>query len=59
MRGSNEIVHDSDIEVFVDNGIATTFKNRFYRTGEEFEIFEKFDMMPSRSKGMKPHRNIV
>ena len=29
LRGSNEFIHDSDIHVMVENGIATTPKNRF------------------------------
>lgn len=41
MRGSYEIVHDSDIGVSVKNGIAKTVKNRFVEKGRFFEIFEK------------------
>ncbi len=41
MRGSYEIVHDSDIAVSVSNGIAETVKNRFLEKGRTFEIFDK------------------
>jgi predicted ATP-dependent serine protease len=39
MRGSYEIVHDSDIAVRVENGIATTTKNRFKEKGMQFGVF--------------------
>lgn len=41
MRGSYEIVHDSDVAVAVSSGIAETVKNRFLEKGRKFEIFEK------------------
>ena len=41
MRGSYEIVYDSDIAVKVENGIATTTKNRFKEMGVSLEVFEK------------------
>lgn len=41
MRGSNEIVHDSDIAVSVTDGVASTTKNRFLEKGRTYEIFEK------------------
>jgi hypothetical protein len=41
MRGSYEIVHDSDIAVAVSNGIAETVKNRFLEKGRNYEIFEQ------------------
>lgn len=37
IRGSYEIVHDSDIEVRVDKGIAITNKNRFGKVDQEFD----------------------
>jgi hypothetical protein len=43
IRGSNEIVHDSDIEISVSNGIAKTEKNRFLEKNRTYEIFEKDD----------------
>ena len=39
MRGSYEIVHDCDIEVKVENGIATTTKNRFKEKGMTMNVF--------------------
>ena len=39
MRGSNEILHDSDMAVQVHDGIATTTKNRFKKSGMEFRVF--------------------
>ena len=41
MRGSYEIIHDSDMAVSVSRGIAETVKNRFLEKGRTFEIFEK------------------
>lgn len=41
MRGSYEIIHDSDIAIRVSNGVAETIKNRFLEKGRLFEIFEK------------------
>lgn len=40
MRGSYEIVHDSDIAVAVSKGVAVTIKNRFLEKGKQFEIFK-------------------
>jgi hypothetical protein len=39
MRGSQEIIHDADITVKVENGIAETTKNRFSPRGTEFRVF--------------------
>jgi predicted ATP-dependent serine protease len=39
MRGSNEIIHDADIEVIVANGLATTHKNRFKEKYNELKVF--------------------
>jgi Mn-containing catalase len=39
MRGSNEIVHDADIAVKVENGIAITTKNRFKERDMQFKVF--------------------
>jgi len=39
MRGSYEIVHDADIAVKVEEGLATTIKNRFKHTGKVFSVF--------------------
>jgi len=41
MRGSYEIVHDSDIAVEVSKGIGETIKNRFAEKGKRFIIFKR------------------
>ena len=43
IRGSYQIVHDSDITVKVNNGIAITTKNRFKQKGTEFDIFAAYN----------------
>ena len=53
MRGSNEIVHDSDIAVAVSNGVAETIKNRFEEKGRQFRIFNS-----DNGKGLS-FRNII
>ena len=40
MRGSYEIVHDCDIAVKVENGVASTTKNRFKEKGLTLSVFE-------------------
>ena len=40
MRGSYEIVHDCDIAVKIESGVAITTKNRFKEKGMSFEVFE-------------------
>lgn len=40
MRGSNEIAHDADVVIAVENGFAKTTKNRFKERGKEYPIFE-------------------
>jgi predicted ATP-dependent serine protease len=39
IRGSQELVHDCDISVMVENGIAKTNKNRFKERAMEFSVF--------------------
>jgi len=39
MRGSNEIAHDSDTQIEVKDGVATTIKNRFEKKYREFQVF--------------------
>jgi predicted ATP-dependent serine protease len=39
MRGSQEIIHDTDIAVKVEDGIAVTTKNRYQARGAEFGVF--------------------
>ncbi|MBI4947605.1 MAG: hypothetical protein HY840_14525 [Bacteroidetes bacterium] len=41
MRGSQEIVHDADITVTVQDGFAITTKNRFKEKGMQFIVFPK------------------
>ncbi len=41
IRGSNELVHDCDISVKVENGIAKTTKNRFKEKGMTYEVFNQ------------------
>jgi hypothetical protein len=41
IRGSYEIVHDSDIVVKVTEGIAETTKNRFYGIDKKFNVFRR------------------
>lgn len=41
MRGSNEIIHDCDIEVMVEKGQAKSIKNRFHSTDRFFSVFER------------------
>lgn len=45
IRGSNELVHDCDISVCVENGIAKTPKNRFKEKWMVFEVFYKIYLM--------------
>lgn len=40
VRGSYEIMHDSDIIVKVADGIALTIKNRFKEKNMQFDVFE-------------------
>lgn len=40
MRGSYEIVHDADIAIKVEEGLATTIKNRFKHNGKVFSVFD-------------------
>jgi hypothetical protein len=50
MRGSYEIVHDSDIAVKVVNGIAITSKNRFKEKNMEFDVFAAYGKMVQISR---------
>lgn len=43
MRGSLEIVHDTDIAAKVENGVAITTKNRFQARGTEFKVFDNVE----------------
>ncbi len=59
MRGSNEIIHDCDIEVSVSKGIATTVKNRFYKTGTEYAIFDEPEAPTKEPPVIKLPKNII
>jgi hypothetical protein len=39
MRGSYEIVHDSDLAFEIQHGIAVTTKNRFKEKGIQLRVF--------------------
>jgi predicted ATP-dependent serine protease len=43
IRGSYELVHDSDMAVKVVNGIATTTKNRFKEKHQDFDVFAVYN----------------
>jgi hypothetical protein len=49
LRGSYEIVHDSDIAVKVEDGVALTTKNRFKETGMEFRMLPVSGKSPSKT----------
>jgi hypothetical protein len=57
MRGSYEIVHDSDIAVKVVNGIATTSKNRFKEKNMEFDVFAAYRKNGENKSGLKSLKN--
>lgn len=57
MRGSQEIIHDADITVKVENGIAMTTKNRFHPRGTEFQVFPTTET--ATSKMIDEPRNII
>jgi hypothetical protein len=48
VRGSYEIMHDSDIIVKVADGIALTIKNRFKEKGKEFNVFDALRQRDSK-----------
>jgi hypothetical protein len=56
MRGSQEIIHDSDIAIRVENGFAITQKNRFKEKGKSYQVFSD---PPPPEKPIEPPRNIV
>ena len=57
LRGSNVIVHDSDIAVQVESGLAITTKNRFKEIGMEFRMFPTSGK--SASKTIERPRNLM
>ena len=38
--GKNEVLHEVDVEITVENGVAETKKNRFNYGGKQFNIFD-------------------
>lgn len=52
IRGSNEFVFDSDMVINVENGIASTTKNRFCSYLASFKVFENFN--GKRNSNKKP-----
>ncbi|MBI3134214.1 MAG: hypothetical protein HYZ14_06000 [Bacteroidetes bacterium] len=50
MRGSQEIIHDADITVRVDNGTATTTKNRFKQREMTFDVFSALKVVKTPPK---------
>ncbi|MCX6312605.1 MAG: hypothetical protein NT084_13330 [Bacteroidetes bacterium] len=60
MRGSQEIIHDCDIEICVANGIATTKKNRFIASGKRYRVFDDDDgKTGKKEKPSEPPINLV
>jgi predicted ATP-dependent serine protease len=57
MRGSQEIIHDADITLKVENGIAITTKNRFHPRGTEFQVFPISEK--STCKMIEEPRNVI
>lgn len=57
MRGSQEIIHDADITVKVENGVAMTTKNRFYPRGTEFQVFPSTEKVTG--KVIEEPRNLI
>ena len=58
IRGSYQIVHDSDIAVKVVNGIAITTKNRFKEKHQEFDVFAAYGKPKlNDSKNYKPNED--
>ncbi len=46
IRGSNEFVHDCDVHVMVEGGIASTLKNRFGNTGGvTYSVFNNLETL--------------
>lgn len=60
MRGSQEIIHDSDVEIRVENGFAVTIKNRFKERGKKYSVFEEaVSKIEKTETPFEPPRNIV
>lgn len=61
LRGSGEIIYDSDIVVEVNKGIATTNKNRYKEAEQELVVIEnkKEGKKDERNKGISGLRNVI
>ena len=57
MRGSNEILHDSDMAVKVENYIAITTKNRYKEAGSEYRVFAEKKKQVSKPTDL--HGNVL
>ena len=57
MRGSQEIIHDTDIAVKVEDGIAITTKNRYHPRGTEFRVFTT--SVKSANKVIEEPKNLI
>ncbi|MFM7022254.1 MAG: tyrosine-type recombinase/integrase [Flavobacteriales bacterium] len=49
MRGSQEIIHDTDIAAKVEDGVAITSKNRYHPRGTEFQVFSTQEKQPNKT----------
>lgn len=58
IRGSYQIVHDSDITVHVVKGIATTTKNRFKEKEQTFDVFEVYREFQLKKENKKFNLNL-
>jgi hypothetical protein len=58
IRGSYQIVHDSDITVHVVKGIATTTKNRFKEKEQTFDVFEVYREFNLKKENKKFNLNL-
>ncbi|HLG28487.1 MAG TPA: hypothetical protein VI423_11965 [Paenisporosarcina sp.] len=57
MRGSQEIIHDTDIAAKVEDGMAITTKNRYHPRGTEFRVFPSQEK--AFSKFIEEPRNMI
>jgi len=57
MRGSYEIIHDSDVAVKVVNGIATTTKNRFKEKHKDFDVFSVYCKKKDHDPALNKKKN--
>lgn len=48
MRGSSRIIHEGDIAIEVERGVATTTKNRFHEIFKEFNVWNVYKKPSSK-----------